>query len=191
MYKTVFISHSKHDPNVDFFHRVFSGLKTDAIWMEYENIDPPPWKTIRENVNKSDAVFVLLSSPLLYQIHTNNWVSFEVGLAANCRKILSPLGLDVYVFEPRYQLVDFPVPYCTHYMLYEQTTEELKYLKKMIKESPSIYYGEPISCPHQEDCGITFGLLTFRLPPEDIEHFFCPACRKEIFLNPPTDVEPS
>lgn len=185
MYGTVFISHSKYDPNADFFHRVFSGLKTDSVWMEYEDIIPPPWETIRTNVNGSDAIFVLLSTPLLNQVHTNNWVSFEVGLAANSRKLLQPAnlaGLDVYVFEPKDKQIEFPVPYCTHYMLYEKTDEEIRFLKEMIKEAPLEPDVEFITCPYDSNCGVTFYLLS------NIESFACPACRGDISLSKPTSV---
>lgn len=187
MYNTVFISHSKDDTNVDFFHKVFSGIKTEAIWMEYEIIIPPPWDTIRTNVNKSDAVFVLLSNPLLNQLHTNNWVSFETGLAANCRKptltpaFLQSLGLDVYVFEPIDATIDFPVPYCTYYMRYSKTTEELRFLQEMIEAAPLHDKGESVKCPYN-NCGVEFKMLI------DIEQFVCPACRRSIVFRKPMGV---
>lgn len=185
MYSRVFISHSKDDPNLDFFHKVFSGIRTEAVWMEYERIDAPPWDTIRRKLNESDAIFVLLSVPLLHQVHTNNWVSFEVGLAANCRKptplpaFMQPVGLDVYVFEPIDTRIDFPMPYCTYYMLYGQTVEELQFLKEMIEAAPLHYKGEPVKCPYDSDCGIEFKLLT------DIGQFVCPACRRGIEFKKP------
>lgn len=192
MYKKVFISHSRLDPRVDFFHKIFSGLETKAIWAEYEDIydfkwDRSPWEKIREQVNASDAVFVLLSHPLLNLVHTNNWVSFEIGLAANSRKLLQPrnlAGLDVYVFEPIDEQIDFPVPYCTYYMLYNTTTDHLDFLKRLItaEPEPSEPFGEPYFCPHTLACGIGFYFLTAMDPP------VCPACRKTMDTPAPTGV---
>lgn len=176
VYNQVFISHSKDDPNLDFFHRVFSGLKTKAVWMEFEEIKPPPHQTIKNFVNQSDALFVLLSEPLLRKLYTANWVSFEIGLAANWRSpYLIPRiiqdRIDVYVFEPYQNPVDYAVPYCTYYMLYTGSVEELKFLRKLIENAPFHNMGIPIKCPY-EGCSIEFKLLT------DLNEFKCPACRR-------------
>ena len=155
--------------------------------MEYEDIYPPPWETIRENVNHSDAVFVLLSRPLLNHVHTNNWVSFEIGLAANSRKLLQPAnlaGLDVYVFEPIDERIDFPVPYCTYYMLYEITEDHLIFLKDLIRAKSLDLFGTLAVCPYVSDCGIVFNLLT------KMEQFACPACRRNIGPSTSADVQP-
>jgi len=42
--------------------------------------------------------------------------------------------IDVYVFEPLQETVEYAVPYCTYYMLYTRTMEELKFLRKLIKK---------------------------------------------------------
>ena len=185
MYKQVFISHSKSDPHIDFFHKVFSGLRTKAVYMEYEDILNPPWDTIRSNLNESNAVFVLLSEPLLNQRHTNNWVSFEIGLACNYRASIlidvfntPPEGLPVYVFEPLGQPVDFPVPYCNYYMPYEETIQDLKFLKELITNSGSVsspIYGNPIICPY-DGCSLVFNLL------RDIDKIACPSCRQYMSI---------
>ncbi|MFC2024338.1 hypothetical protein ACFLTJ_02000 [Chloroflexota bacterium] len=133
MYRRVFISHSKFDPNIDFFHRVFSGAPAEAIWMEFEDIKSPPYLAIKDNVNSSDAIFVLLSEHLVDKQHTSNWVSFEVGLAAN-RTISDKTGkntkdMDVFVFEPLDKKIDFAVPYFTHYMRYPISDAAFKWLR--------------------------------------------------------------
>jgi len=184
MYSKVFVSHNKDDPNLDFFHRIFSGINTKAIWMEFENIIPPPYESIRKEVNQSNAIFVLLSEPLLNKPHTSNWVSFEIGLAANYRspavpyrpQLFKQIGLDVYVFEPFQTHVNFAVPYCTYYMLYEGNIEELKLLKEMIQNAPSHNKGLPVKCQYK-DCQVEFKLLS------NIEEFYCPTCRRGIELK--------
>ena len=186
MYNQVFISHSKDDPNLDFFHRVFSGITTRSVWMEFEEIASPPYETIKRKVNESDAIWVLLSRYLLRRAHTNNWVSFEIGLASNRPRLaflpltLPQTGIDIYVFEPSSSPVDFPVPCCNFYMPYEGSTEELIFLKKVVEAAP--YLGNapiPVRCPYSE-CGIEFKLL------KDIRRFICPACRGRIEFKAPT-----
>ncbi len=176
MYKKVFISHSKNDPNLIFFHKVFSGIATEAKWMEFEDITPPPYAYIKDNVNQSNAVFVLLSDYILSQSHTQNWVSFEIGLAANSRSLMKR-NLDVFVFEPFSKRVDFAVPYCTYYMLYDsESIQHIKFLKELIQGAPLIPSGVTVQCPY-DDCRLEFNLLN------DIENFVCPSCRKDIVLN--------
>lgn len=188
MYKKVFISHSRDDPYVDFFHKVFSGVTTEAKWMEFEDITPPPYAYIMNEVNQCDAVFVLLSDNILSQSHTHNWVSFEIGLATNYQSpaffpAFRRRGLDVYVFEPFSKRVDFAVPYCTYYMLYDSgSTKEIKFLKELIRDAPYHPKGVGVQCPY-DDCRLEFKLLT------RIEKFVCPSCRKGIKYSWPEEIE--
>ena len=172
MYKKVFISHSKNDPNLDFFHKVFSGPATESVWMEFEEINPPPYADIMDKLNECDAVFVLLSNYLTSKPHTHSWVSFEIGLAAN-------RNLDVFVFEPFNNFINFTVPYCTHYMIYSNYTEHIKFIKKVI-ENPS-GYGLITQCQHN-DCMLTFKLLIHT------EKFVCPSCRRNTVYQPPQQI---
>jgi len=185
MYNVVFVSHSKHDPNLDFFHKIFSELRTESIWMEFEDINPPPSLFIRDSVNKSDAVFVLLSKYLVDKQHTNNWVSFEVGLAANHKKTNvypeyahSELGLDTWVFEPFDEDINFAVPYCTHYMRYVPTVKFLKWLRDKLRGDITTEKFVPVTCRHK-DCKITFNYLS-RFYTDSLN---CPACRSVIHFE--------
>ena len=180
MYQSVFISHSKDDPNLDFFHKVFSGLNTKAVWMEFEDIHPPAAQSIKFHVNNSNALFVLLSKPLLdlTKRHTANWVSFEIGLAANYRSpYIIPMftqdHLDVYVFEPHDEQIDFAVPYCTYYMIYDKSLTHLKFLKELIDYAPNHNKGIHVKC-HYNNCKVEFKILS------SIDTFVCPTCRRRI-----------
>jgi hypothetical protein len=180
MYETVFISHSKDDPNLGFFHKIFSAVGTKAIWMEFEDIEPPPYRYIRDSINRSDAIFVLLSKFLIDRQYTNNWVSFEVGLAVNCkRSSVAPKkadlkqGLHVWLFEPSDEPVDFAIPYCTYYMRYQPDKMTLKRVKLALEKAPTGALGVPATC-QRDDCKLTFYYLT-----KDYgKPFQCPACRK-------------
>lgn len=146
--------------------------------MEFEDINPPPYAHIMDELNQCDAIFVLLSDNILSQPHTHNWVSFEIGLAANYKSLpffptFGQKGLDVFVFEPFSKRVDFAVPYCTYYMLYDKSIEEIKFLKELIKDAPYHSKGVEVQCPY-DDCRLKFKLLT------SIEDFICPSCRQGI-----------
>lgn len=172
MYNQVFISHSKDDPNLNFFYKIFAGLNTKGVWMEFEHMSSPPCNQIKKNINQSDAIFVLLSEQLLEKQHTTNWVAFEIGLACNSafRRV------DVYVFEPMSMKFDFPVPFCNYYMPYEGRSEEIIFLKELIQIAPYHQKGLPIICPH-DGCHIGFGLL------KNIKTIKCPACRRGIEIG--------
>src|SRR5437667_4693753 len=98
----IFVSHSKDDPNRRFFADAFAASPVKGVYMELEDIKPPPWQTIKEYVARSVATFVLLSKPLegLRYGHTRNWIDFEVGLS--CAE-----GKPVWVCEPQGQEVEF------------------------------------------------------------------------------------
>jgi hypothetical protein len=151
--------------------------------MEFENINPPAYQSIKNFVNSSDALFVLLSNKLvdMTRRHTANWVSFEIGLAANYRSqyaipMLLQDRIDVYVFEPLEERIDFAVPYCTYYMQYCDSMDNLQFLRELIQLAPNHNKGLQTNCPY-DDCKIQFKLLT------DTDRFPCPTCRREIFLN--------
>lgn len=187
MYKTVFISHSKDDPNLEFFHKVFSGLPIESIWMEFEEIEPPPFLSIRDKVNRSDALFVLLSEYLVDRRYTSNWCSFEVGLAANRERLnVAPkdaqakLGLDVWVFEPLGKDISFAVPYCTHYVRYQPGTDSIKLLKDILRYEFTGKLGVTLTCPWDE-CKLSFkyfGFPTYFVSPA--YSLNCPACRRDV-----------
>ena len=179
MYKKVFISHSKDDPNSDEFHKIFSGIESRGVWMEFEKYDTPPFISIREYVNSSDALFVLLSRHLVNKLHTINWVSFEVGLAANCKKKQGKMGLDVWVFDPLSENIYFPVPYCTHYMRYRTSSAFIQLMKGIVtrKSKP---LGIPVDCPYM-DCKVSFTYFRTPIRSNSPAHSIqCPTCRRPI-----------
>ena len=173
-YSKVFISHSKRGPNLGFFQSLFAMLRIESTWIELEDVVPPSSVYIREQVNKSDAVFVLLSQPLTELPHTNNWVAFEVGLAANC----GARGLDVWVFELLDEHVDFAVPYFTHYMRYRVGRNALTWLRDRLRDTKAEDIGIPTQCAYS-DCKIAFSYLS-RYFTND---YYCPACRRPSYFK--------
>ena len=145
--------------------------------MEFEDIDAPPYLSIRRRVNSSDAVFVLLSEHLVLRQHTNNWVSFEIGLASN-RKRGKSEGLDVWVFEPMGEDVSFAVPYCTCYVKYKTTLASLKQLKNILKYDFPANLGVKLKCPW-DGCQTAFTYLGGSTK----DSLNCPACRKDVLTR--------
>ena len=205
----IFISHSKRDAKtVAAFSNVFARTTIRAILAEFENYLIPPWIQIKDYVQQSSALFVLLSPHLSGSPFTQNWLSYEVGLACGMNK-------PVWVYEHLQNPVQFPIPYLTDYVLYDPSSREhLNAIKRLVEgydPTPGIAglvlggliggaisggagagvgammgsaafqrktQGAPVRCPHQS-CGVPFQLHT------QVQQLLCPACRQNIDLRWP------
>lgn len=154
--------------------------------MEFENIYPPAWEKIKNQIENSEAVFLLLGSNVRNSIYTQNWIAFEVGLAC-------AMGKEVWVFEQYGSNIEFPIPYLTDYMIYDlQNPNHFNYVRNIIER-----YGEPIyllplfvdnrtkrnipqgiaiECKY-ENCKSKYFLHT------QINSFICPSCRQLLTLD--------
>lgn len=91
---TVFVSHSKRDEKIkNFFALIFNRKGINSILMELEDLQymNKGVEISRKICEESDALVVLLgknvqSPPKRAHNFTRNWVSFEVGVAAGCKK---------------------------------------------------------------------------------------------------------
>lgn len=165
----IFVSHSKKNEDLDFFHKGFSTSGVKGVFMEYEGIANPAWESIKNYVRKADSVFVLLSREVRDLEYTRNWVAFEVGLACQANK-------NVWVFEKVYEEIDFVVPYLTHYVLYDpSSSEHFQFIRNVIIDRglPSDY-GEPVVCG---SCGTEYHLCT------GVDEWTCPCCRQRLESN--------
>ena len=64
---------------------MFNDTDTKAVRMEYESLsrgDRPNWTWIRDEILKSKALFLILTNNIVATAHTQNWVSFEIGVAS-------------------------------------------------------------------------------------------------------------
>lgn len=177
----IFISHSKQDPNLGFFDKIFAGTNVRRVCMEFEEIKPPPWEFIKESVSISCMIFVLLSEHVSFRNQTRNWVSFEIGLAA-------AQGKKVVVFRPPDQEINFPIPYCTHFMIYHpDSPEDFQFIKKFVISLGEYETGLIFTCSN-EKCELRFRLL------EDLQRTItpngltlwdtgCPSCGAVAFLT--------
>lgn len=162
---TVFLSHSKHDPSLNYFKDVFLSAGATPRIISLEDIQPPPWYQITEAIWNSGAVWVLLHSKLLEPTfqHTANWISYEVGVASESNR-------PVVVFEPLSTPVEFCVPYCSFRIVYDSNDthprthqfHSLTNLAKIcaIEKPPS---GWAVT-PQQQDPASRWINLAMRLP---------------------------
>ena len=180
----VFVSHTKDDKEFcDMFDVACARVGLRAFRSEFETIGIPQWKTIKEAMEQSIAMFLLVGKKLVaHQAspspdwkYTQNWIAYETGLA--CQK-----GIDVWVFCDGVE-VNFPVPYFNNYALYGlDTKENFDFLRTILttydsgETFPVPTWNRNTPCPH-EDCGIEFNLHS-TLPPGKV--IKCPQCLKDI-----------
>jgi len=124
---SIFLSHSQKDKSIiDIFLQAFSDTTVNPILMEYEKFQNPPWNEIRNKIQTSASLFVLLGSNLKSSDYTQNWVSYEIGLA-------DALGRQIWVFEDINNEIIFPIPHVHHYLIYDsKDPDSLNYLKQIV-----------------------------------------------------------
>lgn len=178
----IFLSHSRRDEDIrDYFLGIFGLVGFRARAIEFEDIESPPWSTIQEEISNSKAVFLLLGKNVINQgIHTQNWISFEVGLACQMEK-------PIWVFEPIDVDIPFPVPKFDYYFIYDlNERDSLDKIRDIVQKyadaTPEIPFGINsliLSCPH-ENCGIEIKIPVIRERAVLRKQFRCPACRQEF-----------
>ena len=179
----IFVSHSQYDKQIrSSFDTVFARTTVKALCMEFEQIYRPAWQTIKNELNASETVFLLLGPNIRSSIHTQNW-AFEVGLAC-------AFGKEVWVFEQEGSYIQFPIPYLTDYMIYNlEDTNHFDYVRQTIEGYGRPVYVFPMGVDHRtkrnlpigmliecnyDNCGSKYSLHT------DIKSFNCPSCRQQL-----------
>ena len=110
----IFISHSKKDEDfVNFFSKAFEVTKVKPIFEEFEDIlrgKTTSFEVI-EDIEKSRAIFVILSQNVQNIPHTRDWVVWETGIAKN---------RDIWIFEPSSQLgrIRVAIPFLRNYVIF-------------------------------------------------------------------------
>jgi hypothetical protein len=118
----VFLSHTKLDIKCcDQFGVAASLIGLKVFRSEFEKIEFPAWKTIKDAINNSSALFLMVGKELTEAQqssetdaaarenwkHTQNWIAYEIGVA--CQR-----GIDVWVICDSVN-INFPVPYLNNY----------------------------------------------------------------------------
>jgi hypothetical protein len=116
MVPQVFLSHTKLDKIFcDRFDNICANVGLARFRSDFADIKQPSWSTIKEELKKSRALFLLVGHELVRQQaapgpdwkYTQNWISYEVGLAHAC-------DIDVWVVSDSVA-INFPVPYFNNY----------------------------------------------------------------------------
>jgi hypothetical protein len=178
---SVFFSHSKHDRNIkNYFSNIFTHIGLHGIFFEwqqpYNNYAGQTISSIICDPNTA-AVFVLLGKylenpPGLSRQYTHNWVSFEVGVAAGCRK-------RIWVFEEFESFVRFPVPFVTDYAQFTpDSVEHLRYygwvFQSIIMNGTDLPAPVPWLRCQYTDCNSVYNCWSVA------PRFNCPVCRRPI-----------
>jgi len=121
----VFMSHTRLDREYcDKFDSAAARVGVKVFRSEFETLEAPAWKTIKDEINKSSALFLLVGKELVKAQassefildarekwkFTQNWISYEIGLA--CQR-----GIDVWVICDSVP-INFPVPYLNNYAIW-------------------------------------------------------------------------
>ena len=124
----IFVSYSKKDTEIRMhFNEIVSQTGVIPKCMEFQEMNSPNWKEIREAIHGSAAVFLLLGSNVRGSIFTQNWITFEVGAACAYNK-------DVWVLEQNGSNIGFPIPYVTDYLQYAMSDiSHFQYITKVIE----------------------------------------------------------
>ena len=113
----VFLTHTKKDEEFcDKFDNICAGVGIRRFRSEFEKISKPSWRKIKEEMNKSTALFFLIGKELVRSQELNdpdwrftqNWISYEIGLACQ-------MGIDVWAVCDDVS-INFPIPYLNNYL---------------------------------------------------------------------------
>lgn len=181
--KQVFVSHTKKDKEFcDAFDSVCARVGIKAFRSEFEEVLTPAWKTIKDAMNRSVALFFLVGKELVNGQdrgnpkwrYTQNWIAYEMGLACQCE-------IDVWAICDD-MLINFPMPYINDYLTVSlRHRYAFDYLRGVLEEYKNgDTYPFPgkkeAHCPYG-DCKMGFNLHV-QLQPGDI--IKCPQCLRDI-----------
>ena len=186
----VFVSHTKKDKGFcDAFDNVCASVGMKRFNTDFEIIPKPAWETIKEEMNKSIALFFLVGAELVKSQnlndadwrYTQNWIAYEMGLACQ-------LGIDVWAICDDV-LINFPMPYINNYLTVSlRHRPAFDYLREILEDYkegrnfPFPYvnnFGDNfgVRCPY-EDCQIEFNLHENIQPGDD--PIKCPQCLRDM-----------
>ena len=182
--KQVFMSHTKKDRQFcNEFDRICARVGIRAFRSEDEDILKPAWKTIRDEMNKSIAMFVLIGEELVKSQdlndpewrYTQNWIAYEIGLACQ-------VGIDVWAICDDV-LINFPIPYINNYLTVSlKHKPAFDYLRDVLREYKIgqtfsyPYENFDIICPY-DDCKMEFN---FHVELEPEGKIRCPQCLRDM-----------
>jgi hypothetical protein len=122
-----FISHTKKDKDFcDIIDKAIKDVGFKRFRASFEEIQRPEWKSIQNEMNKSNVLILAVGEELVknQSLHnedwhfTQNWIAYEIGLA-------SERELDIWVICDDVK-INFPVPHLTFYLPYSLRRKEVR-----------------------------------------------------------------
>jgi len=190
----IFMSHTKLDSECcDKFDSAAARVGVRVFRSEFETIESPAWRTIKDEMNKSSALFLLVGKELVKAQalsranketmeewkFTQNWISYEIGLA--CQQ-----GIDVWVICDNVK-INFPVPYLNNYDVWGirlEVPKSLEWIKSVFEaysEGGSFPIGKfPVKKCRCPSCGAVFNLHS-QIPKGG--EVLCPTCLKLMVFH--------
>jgi hypothetical protein len=194
----IFLSHSQRDEHIkDLFLRAFRGAGVSDIYREYENA-PPTGVTaelIAQDIERSSAVFVLLSETVETLPSARDWILFECGIAAAKQK-------PVWVFEPcqSFGRITTIIPRFDHYVRFNDSDPWRQYLNSIAasyNDTPmlgrivvtilgGIAFGFPGAL-----VSLLGGVALFQTPERPAGYLTsCPLCKRSFAAHLPDERQP-
>ena len=183
----VFLSHTQRDVDVSYIFCdacELAGVK--PFMAEFEPLGLPAWKTIRDEIRKSRALFFVIGKELVGAQdssdpswhHTQSWIAYEIGVACEREK-------DVWVICDDTKM-NFPVPYLNNYLPItlenKQSFDYLVYILKRYAEGETTNFpreGFVIQCRYN-DCKATYNL---HMKVDSDTYIRCPQCLRRRRLR--------
>lgn len=183
----VFESHTKLDEKTCNKFDIIAAREGMRVFRsEYETIEPPAWETIKREMKRSVALFLLVGPELVKSQEnavakewkfTQNWIAYEVGLAC-------ALGIDVWVLCNGVE-INFPVPYLNNYSVgkfeIKKGTFERNTLRRYLNGEtyPLGKWKHNLACPY-ENCGAKFN---FHSVVKEDSKVPCPTCLRYFVFS--------
>jgi len=180
----IFESHSKLDEETCNQFDIAAAREGIKVFRsEYEAIAAPAWETIKTEMERSRALFLLVGPELVKSQDqgspdwkfTQNWIAYEVGLAC-------ALGIDVWVLCNNVD-INFPVPYLNNYSIGKIQTKAggfERFVLRTYLEGATFPFGfdEKIKCfcPYK-DCGAKFNFHNVMQVGSSTN---CPTCLRKL-----------
>ena len=117
----IFVSHSAKDRElVDFLSRAFAATQVKGVFEEFEALLKGPANAPRifQDIQQSNAAFMLLGRHVEELKHTRDWVSHEGGIATAAAL---QGNKDIWVLEPiaESNSLSVVIPYLRHYVCFD------------------------------------------------------------------------
>lgn len=127
----IFISHSAKDRElVAFFAKAGATTKVKLVFEELEKLVAGTVNTakIQQDIQSSNAAFILLSANVEHTPYTRDWVVWESGVASSGNR-------DIWVFEQQIEQgqINVITPHLRHYVVLVQNDSFLAYIMKVIE----------------------------------------------------------